>query len=93
MDSESERLLYQSLGALKGAATILIVTHDTLFVSALTDSVLCIGERGGRKGSVVRHPAAAAEGHLPPGSFGGSALRVLHDAELPEDGCFCDERK
>ena len=93
MDSESEALLYKSLGALKGRATILIVTHDTGFVSDLTDSVLCVGDRKGRRGSVVHHPAAPAGEGLPPTSFGGGALRVLHDAELPEDGCFCEKEE
>ena len=87
MDAESEALLYASLGALKGRATILIVTHDTGFVSALTDSVLCVGERSGKRGSVVRHPSVPAEGVLAPETYGGAALRVLHDAELPDDGC------
>jgi zinc transport system ATP-binding protein len=91
MDGESEALLFRSLGAIKGRATILVVTHDTGFVSALTDSVLCIGERGGRRGAVHRHPAAPTDGSLPPQAFGGTALRVLHDAELPADGCFDEE--
>ncbi|HOX31174.1 MAG TPA: metal ABC transporter ATP-binding protein [Spirochaetales bacterium] len=90
MDAESEAQLFQSLGRLKGRATILIVTHDTGFVSALTDSVLCLGDREGRRGAVVHHPAAPVEGE-PPKAFGGAALRVLHEAELPEDGCFSCE--
>jgi len=44
MDSESERLLYKTLGAYKGETTILLVTHDTGFVSSLTDRVLCLGD-------------------------------------------------
>jgi len=92
MDAESEAQLFLSLGRLKGKATILVVTHDTGFVSALTDSVLCLGERGGRRGSVVHHPAAPVEGGTPPAAFGGAALRVMHEQELPEDGCFeCEE--
>ena len=51
MDSESEQLLYKTLGAYKGTTTILIVTHDTEFVSSLTDRVLCLGDS--RK--VVQH--------------------------------------
>ncbi|MFH2115504.1 MAG: ABC transporter ATP-binding protein, partial [Spirochaetota bacterium] len=51
MDAESETRLYRVLGDLKGETTILVVTHDTGFVSALTDAVLCVGERGsGGKG-------------------------------------------
>jgi len=88
MDSESEGQLFQSLGRLKGKATILVVTHDTGFVSALTDSVLCLGERDGRQGTVVHHPATPVEGGLLPGAFGGAALRVEHDRQLPEDACL-----
>ncbi len=91
MDARSEELLYRGLGALKGSTTVLIVTHDTGFVSALTDSVYCLGEGG--RGVVHRHPAAPAERGLPEARFGGAALRVLHHADLPADGCFEEEEK
>ena len=42
MDSESITLLYQTLGAFKNAMTILLVTHNTDYVTALTDRVLCL---------------------------------------------------
>jgi zinc transport system ATP-binding protein len=83
MDAESEERLFESLGALKGRTTILIVTHDSGFVSSLTDSVLCVGEE--RRGTVHRHPAASVEGAR---RYGGGTLRVLHEADLPDDGCF-----
>jgi zinc transport system ATP-binding protein len=90
MDAASEGRLYQVLGDLKGGTTILVVTHDTGFVSALTDAVLCIGERGSggaaRGRGVVRHASIPAD-HVPPGLYGGDALRVLHDTELPADCC------
>ena len=44
MDRESETLLYEALGAYKGKTAILVVTHDTEFVSSLTDRVLCLGD-------------------------------------------------
>lgn len=87
MDAESESRLFKTLGQLKGKATILIVTHDTGFVSGLTDVVFCVGERGSGR-SVVRHqatPLAALSGD----QYGGSALRVLHDTDLPDDSCCC----
>ncbi|MDR0878379.1 MAG: ABC transporter ATP-binding protein [Treponema sp.] len=48
MDAESAARLFETLGKLKAASgsnktTILIVTHDTDFVSSLTDRVLCMG--------------------------------------------------
>ncbi len=88
MDAESESRLFKTLGGLKGQATILVVTHDTGFVSALTDSVFCVGERGAGK-SVIRHKAAPAD-HVANELYGGPALQVLHDTELPDDCCCCD---
>jgi len=85
MDAESEARLFKTLGGLKGTATILIVTHDTGFVSALTDSVFCVGERGSGR-SVIRHKAAPAD-HVAKELYGGPALQVLHDTELPDDAC------
>lgn len=96
MDAESESRLYRVLGDLKGETTILVVTHDTGFVSALTDAVLCVGERGsearatGRSGGrgVIRHASVPAD-HVPSGFYGGDALRVLHDTDLSDDECCC----
>jgi len=91
MDSESEARLFSVLGSLKGKATILIVTHDTGFVSSLTDSVFCVGDRGAGR-SIVRHGSAPAD-HVAGALYGGSALQVLHDTELPEDACCGEEHK
>lgn len=91
MDADSERRLFNALGSLKGSTTVLIVTHDTGFVSSLTDRVLCVGDVGpskiGRK--IVQHkiePTTEAPAQL----FGGEALKVLHDSSL-EDSCCCDD--
>jgi zinc transport system ATP-binding protein len=89
MDSESEERLFSVLGDLKKTTTILIATHDTAFVSALTDVVLCVGEREGCAGGVVRHASSPAE-HVPSGRYGGLALQVLHDTELPDACCSPD---
>lgn len=83
MDVESERGLYQALGAVKGKATVLIVTHDSQFVSSLVDAVFCVGERGP---GIMKHRAAPTT-HAAPSLFGGEALEVLHDTALPLDGC------
>ncbi len=88
MDADSEARLFRALGAIKGKTTILIVTHDTGFVSALTDVVLCVGERehaaGGR--GIVRHHAAPAE-NAPALLYGGGALKVHHESAGPGDAC------
>jgi len=47
MDTDSELLLYKTLGDFKGKITIIVVTHDMQFVTSLTDRVLSLGE--GRK--------------------------------------------
>lgn len=81
MDQESERRLYQTLKRLKGNTTILIVTHDTRFVSDLTDRVFCIDPivegSGGR--TVVQHALEMVEGDF--------QKRVRHDVEIPADFC------
>ncbi len=89
MDAESEERLFAALGAIKGRSTVLIVTHDSGFVSSLTDAVFCVGERGAGRG-VIRHEAAPAS-HLSGSLYGGAALQVLHDTELADDSC-CHER-
>jgi zinc transport system ATP-binding protein len=86
MDSESEARLYETLGAYKGKATILIVTHDTEFVSSLTDRVLCLGD-GSR--SVVQHrlEACNAGGVSAHHSGSGQEARVLHGENIRADDC------
>ena len=86
MDAESERRLFSVLGGLKGKTTILIATHDTVFVSALTDVVLCVGEREGMNRGLHRHAASPA-GNLSSNLYGGTVLQVQHDTELPDDAC------
>jgi len=86
MDSESETLLYKTLGAYKGKTTILVVTHDTEFVSSLTDRVLCLG--AGRK--VVQHALEAQTEFANAAFHHGDTYqqaRVLHDENINSDDC------
>ena len=81
MDSESETRLYETLGAYKGKTTILVVTHDTEFVSSLTDRVLCLGD--GRK--IVQH---GVDTSTP--AYHGDAIqqaRVLHGENIDDECC------
>ncbi len=92
MDAESESRLFDTLGSLKGHTTVLIVTHDSFFVSSLIDVVLCIGEKGAtcddyREHALSRHRTAPAE--APRGRFGGNAARVLHDTDVPDPCSDC----
>jgi zinc transport system ATP-binding protein len=84
MDRESEERLFAVLGRLKGATTILIVTHDTGFVSALTDRVLCMGSReAGAEYGIVQHRTEAA----PLGGTITGAARIIHEESIPGDQC------
>jgi zinc transport system ATP-binding protein len=65
---------------------VLIVTHDTEFVSALTGRVLCLGDAG-RRGMVQHRIEAAGEGGHRGGS-GARAARVLHGENIPADECY-----
>lgn len=92
MDAESEKRLFKALGQLKGNTTVLIVTHDSTFVSSLTDRVFCVGDFGPSQKArrVVQHntkPATDAPVEL----FGGQALKVLHDSEL--DPACCEQEE
>ena len=84
MDVESEQRLFSALGDLKGETTILIVTHDTSFVSSLTDRALCVGEFGpqkmGRK--VVQHEVVAID---------DDSLKVLHNTTLSHECGYLKE--
>ena len=89
MDSASAARLFKTLESLKGNTTILIVTHDPNYVSALTDVVLCVGEgpRGGDQGRIVRHATVPMEDENLD-YLGGPAARVVHGQEEPEN-CDC----
>jgi zinc transport system ATP-binding protein len=76
MDIESEKALYETLGAYKGKMTILIVTHDTEFVSSLTDRVLCLGDSR----RIIQHRTEVSDFNCHGGS--GSEARVLHNEEV-----------
>jgi len=85
MDGESEARLFETLGKLKGSATILIVTHDMDFVSALTDRVLCLGDNACGQRGVVQHRTEAAAGSDRHGSR--QDLRVLHGENISGKNC------
>jgi len=88
MDVESERKLFSVLGDLKRKTTILIVTHDTGFVSALTDVVLCIGKSFEKMHNVIRHALEPVK-DKPSDLYSGRVARVLHNTELPDNLNCC----
>jgi zinc transport system ATP-binding protein len=102
MDTESEERLFKTLGKLKGNTTVLIVTHDTEFVSSLVDRVLCMGvdERNSRGAessnfTIVQHrleTGGEADGSHGNSSHGSHSSRVLHGESIPADSCFSDDK-
>jgi len=76
MDADSESRLYETLGAYKGKMTILIVTHDTEFVSSLTDRVLCLGNEY----KIVQH--RTEENTAAHHAGAGHEARVLHEENI-----------
>jgi len=95
MDTESEARLFETLGKLKGGATILIVTHDMDFVSALTGRVLCLGDNARHRG-IVQHRVELAHESAHHGNTGlrestPQMARVLHGENIPDDDC-CENK-
>jgi zinc transport system ATP-binding protein len=88
MDSDSEEQLFKTLGSLKGRTTILIVTHDTGFVSALTDRVLCLGYDSDNRRNIVQHRTEAIGKGSRNCHSEISGVRVLHEEKIPSDDCY-----
>jgi zinc transport system ATP-binding protein len=84
MDAESSQRLFNTLGKLKGNTTILIITHDSDFVSSLTDRVLCMEERGY---GIVQHRIETSQDEEA-SSHGIPSSRVIHGESIPGDSCF-----
>jgi len=82
LDTESEDRLFQILEGYKGKKTMVLVSHDSDFVSALTDMVLCVGTRE-LPGAVVYHRTVL------PGGGDQSTLRVMHDTLVEDEAAHC----
>ncbi len=83
IDLRSENKLFSILEELKKSTTILIVTHDTGFVSEITDVVLCVSKNG-EKHNLLRHAVEITK-EAPQDIYGGKVLRILHNTDLPDD--------
>lgn len=75
----SERFI-QLVSELAKERTVLLVTHDTGYVSGLTDRVFCVN-RG-----LEEHPAQEAGAGLVHASYGHPVMAVRHDIKLPHPG-------
>jgi zinc transport system ATP-binding protein len=91
MDAGSGARLFETLGKLKGKATIMIVTHDRDFVSVLTDRVLCMGDDDERPYGIVQHRTGAeSRDSENQNSHGSLNSRILHEKSIPADNCYED---
>jgi zinc transport system ATP-binding protein len=88
MDAESGARLFATLEKLKGKVTIMIVSHDRDFVSALTGRVLCLGDDEARPYGIVQHRVEAESRTV---VRGNASSRILHEDRLPADDCYDKE--
>ncbi|MBN1500486.1 MAG: metal ABC transporter ATP-binding protein [Spirochaetes bacterium] len=73
IDSSNEKNLGNLLMNIREKMTILIVTHDTGFVSSITDRVFCINKH------MVEHPIDLNLDEIISSSYGASTKVVRHD--------------
>ncbi len=71
----SERF-FSLVAELSRERTVMLVTHDTGYVSGLTDRIFCVNRK------VEEHPAEEAAGGLVHASYGHSVKTVRHDIKL-----------
>jgi zinc transport system ATP-binding protein len=89
MDVESEDRLYKTLDALKRKTTVLIVTHDTGFVSSLTDRVLCLEKQNSSgKCSIVQHKTELKRSESYDLYNPQKSSLILHGTSIPSDDCY-----
>ncbi len=80
IDSPSQNRLNLILKELSKKMTILIVTHDTGFVSNITDRVFCINK------TLAEHPIDDRFSKIVSSSYGNQSFIVRHDTKLNSTG-------
>ncbi|MFT5109967.1 MAG: zinc transport system ATP-binding protein, partial [Pseudoalteromonas tetraodonis] len=78
VDQAVEAQLLDTLQTLSKRLSILLVSHNLGFVSALVDHVLCVNR------SVHIHPTTKMTGHTLAELFGGEVAVVRHDQSCPD---------
>jgi len=78
VDQSVEAQLLETLRDLSNSLSILLVSHNLGFVSALVDHVLCVNR------SVHIHPTTKMTGHTLAELFGGEVSIVRHDQDCPD---------
>ncbi|MGI9242073.1 MAG: metal ABC transporter ATP-binding protein [Verrucomicrobiales bacterium] len=78
VDQSVEAQLLETLQQLSKRVSILLVSHNLGFVSALVDHVLCVNR------SVHVHPTTKMTGHTLAELFGGEISIVRHDQDCPD---------
>ena len=79
IDSTNEKNLETFLKNISKKMTILIVTHDTGFVSSITDRVFCINKE------IVEHPIDSNFSEIIASSYGIPTKIVRHDTVIKPD--------
>lgn len=79
IDSEIGKNLNSLLKKLSSKMTIILVTHDTGFVTSITDRVLCINRR------VVEHPVDSNFSDIVASAYSNQSVLVRHDIEINND--------
>ncbi len=79
LDLNAERELNAILTGLTGKMTIVMVSHDTAFVSKSVKKVLCVNR------TVAEHPTSQVDAEFLGHFFGGDVRMVRHDRHLEKE--------
>ncbi len=77
IDSSNEKSLFNFLKNISNKMTVLIVTHDTGFVSSITDRVFCINKQ------IVEHPIDSNFSDIISSSYSVATKIVRHGIIIP----------
>jgi zinc transport system ATP-binding protein len=81
IDPEAGRHLNTFVKQLSEKLTIILVTHDTGFVTNITDRVLCVNK------TIVEHPIDEKFSEIIASSYGVHSRIVRHDTALSKKSC------
>lgn len=84
VDAHTGARLLEKLKELHRRMSLVLVSHDTAFVSGLVDEVLCVNR------TAVLHPLGQVEDRSLQALYGGNVRAVLHQHELGKAGALCD---
>jgi zinc transport system ATP-binding protein len=80
VDAETEHKLYYIFQRLNEHITIVLATHDFIFVSALVKNVICVNKKA------VAHPTSAISGEAIKCVYDTNMRLVRHDRHITDEG-------